>query len=414
MALISRLLCLAAPLCATAWGTTYYVDRVAGSDTNAGTQPSAAWRSLNRVGQSAYKPGDYILLKRGQTWNEELVISSSGAPDAPITYGAFGTGAAPVIDGSGVTIAAHEGLITGNQQSNLVLRDLEVRNSPADGIVPYLANGLQVRNCTIHDNQFNGILVFNGSNVTIDGSAFYNNSLNLADSYAGIAIDGNGAPQANFTISNNTIHDNIGGEGWLGANGIYFGHTGNAIPTLLNVLVSGNEIFRNGNPDQNQAGRGISGSCNGDVAVIKNYVYRNASAGVFLGDVNLTLNIVISRNVFWNNSLRQLGGITSGSGIAEQNLLYVDDPSLTAMGAEIGGAGPWTIRYNVFSFATGTTDQWRGFIRVNDSTQDGLLVSNFNQFYSAGPNRWKRSDGSILSFAQWQQFGYDTNSTNSH
>jgi hypothetical protein len=412
MAHISRILCLAAPLCATAWCTTYYVDRVAGSDGNAGTLPAAAWESLDRVGQAAFSPGDYILLKRGQVWNEALVISSSGLPEAPITYGAFGAGAAPAIDGTGVAIAVHDGLVSSDGQSNVIIRDLEIRNSPVDGIVPYLANGLEILNCAVHDNQFNGIFAFNGNNITIDGSDFYNNSLSLAASYAGIAIDGDLPPQSNVIISNNTIHDNIGGEGWLGANGIYFGHTGTHIPTLQNVLVTGNDIFRNGNPDQNQAGRGISGSFNGSVTVVKNRIYENASAGVYVGDVNLTLTIVIAQNVFWDNALRQLGGITNGSGLAEQNLLYVDDPTITAMGAEVGGNGPWTIQRNVFTFVTNTTDQWRGFIRINDPVQDGLLQSNFNVFYSAGPNRWKRSDGTILSFSQWQSFGFDANSTN--
>jgi hypothetical protein len=280
--------------------------------------------------------------------------------------------------------------------------------------VPYKTNNLAVRNCTVHDNQFNGILAYQGSNIVIDGSVFYNNSLNLLASYAGIAIDGAGIAQTNFTISNNSIHDNVGGEGWLGANGIYFGHTGANIPTLSNVLVTGNDIYHNGNPDQNQAGRGISGSFNGDVTVVKNRVYQNASAGIYLGDVGLTLTIVISQNVFRNNALRQFGGITNGSGLAQQNLLYVDDPTITGMGAEIGGSGPWTIQNNVFCFATPTTDQFRGFIRINDPVQDGLLQTNNNEFYSAGPNRWKRSDGATLSFQQWQSYGFDANSANPH
>ena len=399
-------------LCFTASCSTYYVDRAGGSDANAGTSTAAAWQSLSRVGQATFNAGDYILLKRGQVWNEQLNVSSSGLPDAPITYGAYGAGAAPAIDGTGVAIPAQQGLVNSNAKNYLTIRDLEIRNSPVDGIVPYLANGLQIKNCTVHNNQFNGILSFNGSNTVIDGSSFYNNSLNLTTSYAGIAIDGNLPPQSNITISNNAIHNNAGGEGWQGANGIYLGHTGANIPTLQNVLITGNDIYLNGNPDQNQAGRGISASVNGDVTVVKNRVYQNASAGIYLGDTNLTLNIVISQNIFRNNSLRQFGGITNGSALAEQNMIYVDDPAITGMGVEIGGGGPWTIQYNVFTFATNTDDTWRGFIRVNDSVQDGLLHSDFNTFYSAGPNRWKRSDGTVLSFSQWQSFGFDAHSAN--
>jgi hypothetical protein len=411
MAHISRLFCIA-QMCVTASCSTYYVDRVGGSDANVGTSPATAWQSLSRVGQAAFTPGDYILLKRGQTWNEQLNISSSGLADTPITYGAYGAGAAPVIDGTGIAIAQQQGLVNSSAKNYLTIRDLEIRNSPVDGMVPYLANGLQIRNCSIHNNQFNGILLFNGNNAVIDGSSFYNNSLNLTSNYAGIAIDGNSPPQSNITISNNAIHDNVGGQGWQGANGIYLGHTGANIPTLQNVLITGNDLYRTGNPEQNQAGRGISASINGDVTVVKNRVYQNASAGIYLGDTNLVLNIVISQNIFRNNSLRQFGGITNGSALAEQNMIYVDDPAITGMGVEVGGNGPWTIRFNVFTFASNTTDTWRGFIRINDAVQDGLLQSDFNTFYSAGPNRWKRSDGTILSFSQWQSFGFDANSSN--
>ena len=408
---ISILLLAAAPV----WSTVYYVDNVNGADGNAGTTATAAWQTLSRVSQSNLNPGDFVLLRRGQVWHEQLIIPASGTPDQPITFGAFGRGSgAPVIDGAGVTVQAQQGLVNADKQSNLVIQDLEIRFSSRDGILPYQSNNLAVRNCTVHDNQFNGVLVYDGNNIVIDGSTFYNNSLDLSASYAGIAIDGAGFAMQNVTVSNNSIHDNIGGEGWLGANGINLGHTGPNIPTITNVLITGNDIFGNGNPDQNQAGRGISASFNGDVAVIKNRVYQNASAGVYLGDIGLTLAIVISQNTFRNNALRQFGGITNGSGLAQQNLVYVDDPTITGMGAEIGGNGPWTIQNNVFCFFTPTTDQFRGFIRINDPVQDGLLQSNNNEFYSAGPNRFKRSDGVTLSFQRWQSFGYDPNSVNPH
>ena len=407
------MLSLVALCAAPAWSRVYYVDQVNGQDANAGTTQAAAWQTLYRIGQATLAPGDFVLLRRGQVWNQQLTIPASGAADAPFTFGAWGTGSAqPAIDGTGIAIPAQQGLVNADRRTDLVIRDLEIRNSARDGITPYRTNNLAVRNCTSHDNQFNGVLAYDGNNVTIDGSSFYNNSLNPNASYAGIAIDGAGFAMQNFTISNNSIHDNTGGEGWLGANGIYFGHTGPNIPTMTNVLVTGNDIFRNGNPDQNQAGRGISGSYNGDATVVKNRVYQNASAGIYLGDAGLTLTITISQNTFRNNALRQFGGITNGSGMAQQNMIYVDDPAITGMGAEVGGSGPWTIQNNVFCYATPTSDQFRGFIRINDPVQDGLLQTNYNQFYSPGPNRFKRSDGVVLSFQQWQSYGYDSSSVN--
>ena len=395
-----------------AQSAVYYVDHTGGSDNNQGTATSAAWQSLARIRQTHLNAGDFVLLKRGETWGEPLQINASGSDGAPITFGAYGTGNMPAIDGTNLTLAAQTGLVNASARSYLVLDGLEVRNSQRDGVVPYTANFLTIRNCRIHDNQFNGILAFNGSNTTIEDSEIYANSLDLTNSYAGILIDGNVGPQAGFLISNNYIHDNIGGQGWQSANGIYLGHTGSNIPNLTNVAIAGNDISRNGNPNQNQAGRGISGSFTGNVSVTGNTVSSNASAGIYLGDVGLVLTINISQNVFYNNALRQFGGITNGSALATQNLLLVDDPNVTGMGAEIGGMGPWTLVNNMFAFTTQTSDAYRGFIRINNPEQDSLLQSDYNTFYSAGPNRWLQSDGAVLSFAIWQAAGYDAHSAN--
>ena len=395
-----------------AQSAVYYVDHTGGSDNNQGTSPTGAWQSLARIRQTHLYAGDFVLLKRGETWGEQLQINASGSDGAPITFGAYGTGNMPAIDGTNLTLAAQTGLVNASARSYLVLDGLEVRNSQRDGVVPYMANFLTIRNCRIHDNQFNGILAFNGSNTTIEDSEIYANSLDLTNSYAGILIDGNVGPQAGFLISNNYIHDNIGGQGWQSANGIYLGHTGSNIPNLTNVAIAGNDISRNGNPNQNQAGRGISGSFTGNVSVTGNTVSSNASAGIYLGDVGLVLTINISQNVFYNNALRQFGGITNGSALATQNLLLVDDPNVTGMGAEIGGMGPWTLVNNMFAFTTQTSDAYRGFIRINNPEQDSLLQSDYNTFYSAGPNRWLPSNGAELSFAAWRVAGHDAHSAN--
>jgi hypothetical protein len=395
-----------------AQSAVYYVDHTGGSDNNQGTSPTGAWQSLARIRQTHLYAGDFVLLKRGETWGEQLQINASGSDGAPITFGAYATGNMPAIDGTSLTLATQTGLVNASSRSYLVLDGLEVRNSQRDGVVPYMANFLAIRNCRIHDNQFNGILAFNGSNTTIEDSEIYANSLDPTNSYAGILIDGNAGPQAGFLISNNYIHDNIGGQGWQSANGIYLGHTGSSIPNLTNVAIAGNDISRNGNPNQNQAGRGISGSFSGNVSVTANTVSSNASAGIYLGDVGLVLTINISQNVFYNNALRQFGGITNGSALASENLVLVDNPNITGMGAEIGGMGPWTLVNNMFAFTTQTSDAYRGFIRINNPEQDSLLQSDYNTFYSAGPNRWLQSDGAVLSFAIWQAAGYDAHSAN--
>jgi hypothetical protein len=66
----------------------------------------------------------------------------------------------------------------------------------------------------------------------------------------------------------------------------------------------------------------------------------------------------------------------------------------------------------MFAFTTQTSDAYRGFIRINNPEQDSLLQSDYNTFYSAGPNRWLPSNGAELSFAAWRVAGHDAHSAN--
>ena len=50
-------------------GTTYYVDAENGDDSNSGTSIDAPWKSLNKVTDTTFLPGDQILLKSGSVGN---------------------------------------------------------------------------------------------------------------------------------------------------------------------------------------------------------------------------------------------------------------------------------------------------------------------------------------------------------
>jgi hypothetical protein len=84
--------------------STYYVDNcvVVGSDSNSGTSPSTPWLTVNKVNTSTFKPGDSILFESTCTWREQLTVPSSGSAGSPITFGAYGTGAQPIISGANI------------------------------------------------------------------------------------------------------------------------------------------------------------------------------------------------------------------------------------------------------------------------------------------------------------------------
>lgn len=78
---------------------TFYVNDEKGDDTAAGTAESAAWRSLEKVNAVELIPGDQVRFKRGGLWRGQLV-PQSGSNGVPIVYGAYGTGAKPILQGS--------------------------------------------------------------------------------------------------------------------------------------------------------------------------------------------------------------------------------------------------------------------------------------------------------------------------
>ncbi len=71
-------------------GTDYYVHPAAGDDTNNGTTPDQAIRTLQRASQLALKPGDRLLLAGGERHAGSLeLINVKGKADSVITVTTF-------------------------------------------------------------------------------------------------------------------------------------------------------------------------------------------------------------------------------------------------------------------------------------------------------------------------------------
>jgi hypothetical protein len=94
--------------------TTYYVSSSAGSDASNGTSASTPWQTIGHVNAQTFQPGDSVLFKRGDVWNESLAPASSGTSGNPITFDAYGTGAAPNLTGYYAVPSTAWVLVTGN------------------------------------------------------------------------------------------------------------------------------------------------------------------------------------------------------------------------------------------------------------------------------------------------------------
>src|SRR5580693_1499568 len=111
---VSAIVFLLMLLGARAWATTYYVSSGAGSDSNNGTSAATPWQTIAHVNAQTFSPGDSILFKRGDVWNESLAPASSGSSGNPITFDAYGTGAAPTLTGYYAVPTTAWVLVTGN------------------------------------------------------------------------------------------------------------------------------------------------------------------------------------------------------------------------------------------------------------------------------------------------------------
>ena len=80
------------------YATDYYISSSSGNDNNNGISPSTPWQTLAKVQNSNFLPGDRILLKKGDIWNETFKINSNGTISLPIIVRSYGAGNNPIID----------------------------------------------------------------------------------------------------------------------------------------------------------------------------------------------------------------------------------------------------------------------------------------------------------------------------
>lgn len=83
---------------------TYYFSSVSGDDSRTATQAqnaSTPWKTISKLNSyfTSLSPGDFVLFKSGETFYGTINITKSGTSTALITFGAYGTGAKPVITG---------------------------------------------------------------------------------------------------------------------------------------------------------------------------------------------------------------------------------------------------------------------------------------------------------------------------
>lgn len=118
---------------------TYFVDDVAGADTNNGLSPAAAWKTLTKVNATVFYPGDSLLFKKGGYWAGMLHPQGEGAAGAPIVVSSYGAGTTmPLFDGNGGLRTVYL-----SNQAYYELMNLEVTNQADPGSTK---RGIEIEN----------------------------------------------------------------------------------------------------------------------------------------------------------------------------------------------------------------------------------------------------------------------------
>jgi hypothetical protein len=182
-------------------GTTYYVS-TSGNDSNSGTSATSPWKTV--AGVVAYepslRPGDCVLFQRGGVWYEQLKISNlHGTQSYPITFGNYGTGNLPVLDGGSTRPYGIVGASGSGQAANsyVTIDGFEVRNATSGGIIfSYLVQpGITIQNNYVHNNGYGAYAgACSGCFQVDNGSYGYNEGIAMVcypESSCGVKIINN-------------------------------------------------------------------------------------------------------------------------------------------------------------------------------------------------------------------------------
>lgn len=116
----------------------FYVDPLYGKDSNSGTCPEEAFKSLDKIQHLPMKGGDSILLKSGAVFTEKLLFTGKGEKERPIVIGKYGGKARPHFKGN----ASLPEMVHLLNAEHVVIRDLEISNKGNERI--YGLRGLKV------------------------------------------------------------------------------------------------------------------------------------------------------------------------------------------------------------------------------------------------------------------------------
>ena len=248
---------------------TYYIDSISGKDTYVGTSTLKPWKTIKKVNSMPPKAGDFYLFKKGGSWKETLNVFYSGTEAQPIIYGAYGTGAAPILNGEYL----RETSINIYLAKNIIIQDMSIINTgvnqgPAISLLG--TTYVQLKRLELANNKGYGAIMLaadetsgGGNNNLIQDCSIHNTTgtaTTIANRNYGVGIFAWGSDKKS-TITNNQIIRNT----------IYKNGTGTNFYNAANNLFQGNIIYQNEDHGINFAGTYVESNM-----IERNTVYENA------------------------------------------------------------------------------------------------------------------------------------------
>ena len=431
----------------TSYAADLYVSP-AGSDSAPGTK-TAPWKTVQKAASSA-KAGDVVNIRAG-VYKEFVQITVSGTAAARITFQSA-PGELAVLDGTGLKLPAYEApLIRMVDRDYITIKGLELRNvsSTSDATVPMgilisgAANGIEIRNCSIHDISQNNATKYNGnanahgigvygnsrtpnSKLVIDSCEIYNLRLGASES---VALNGN---VTGFSVTNNIIHDNnnigidfIGYEGTCkdaaqdrARDGVCCANKVYNIDSRTNPAYGGS--FTSGGGDPSSDGIYVDGGTR--IVIERNEVW-NCNIGIELASENrsgVTDAVTVRDNVIRQNHVTglSLGGYASNTGATKNctvtnNTLVANDTLKT-----------WSGQIQLQYYISGCTIK-NNIIQASPSTHQMIVhsistalgtgnVIDYNLYYydkgAASSLEFDLANKSYTTLLKWQATGFDKNS----
>ena len=232
-------------------GTNYYMDSENGDDKNDGLSPETAWKSLEKIDQKEFKPGDKILFRQGTEYYGRFHPLGSGTKENPITIDIY---EGDVIgEEAGERAAIHgEGKYTHviflENMSNWNIYNMEVTNKGENhnerrvGVnieitEPGVQSGFHLDNLYVHD-----------VTGTLDGKDQRNGGIYFTVNAAREDIEGTTTHFQDVLIENCYVKDvsrTAISMGWTVMDGALYGYNGEIPQDMVDKYYHKNVVVRN-------------------------------------------------------------------------------------------------------------------------------------------------------------------------